>query len=147
MFYNILVHAHSGLRWVVLALLIAAVFKALLKWRSNAPFTEGDRKLNLFTMISAHVQLVLGLVLYFMSPKVKFAGEAMGNSLQRLYLLEHPIMMLIAIVLITIGYSRAKKLADENKKFKQVFIYFGIALLLILSRIPWPFLDPAAKWF
>lgn len=145
--YNMLVHAHSGLRWVMLVLLVAATFKALLKWKSKAPFTEGDRKLNLFTMITAHVQLLLGLALYFISPKVNFAGEAMGDSLQRLYLLEHPLTMLIAIVLITIGYSKSKNAVEENKKFKTAFSFFAIALILILIRTPWPFLDPAAGWF
>lgn len=145
-----LVHAHSGLRWVVLILLVAATFKALLKWRSNAPFTEGDRKLNLFTMIGAHVQLVIGFALYFISPKVvefsKF-GEAMKETVSRFYAVEHTIGMLLAIILITIGYSKSKKATDENKKFKTAFIFFGLALLIVLASIPWPFRIPGAGWF
>lgn len=148
--YNMLLHAHSGLRWVVLILLVAATFKALLKWRSNAPFTEGDRKLNLFTMISVHVQLLIGLVLYFISPKVvefsKF-GEAMKETVSRFYAVEHLTTMLLAIILITVGYSKSKKAVEENKKFRIAFIFFGIALLLILAGIPWPSRIPGAGWF
>ena len=144
---DMLIHAHSGLRWVVLLLLIAATFKALMKWRSNAPFTEGDRKLNLFTMIAAHVQLLLGLILFFTSPKVNFSGEAMKETVSRFYLVEHSFTMILAIILITIGYSKSKKAVEEVKKFKTAFTYFVIALLLILVGIPWPFRIPGAGWF
>ena len=144
---NMLIHAHSGLRWVVLLLLIAATFKALMKWRSNAPFTEGDRKLNLFTMIFAHIQLLLGLILYFTSPKVNFVAEAMKETVSRFYLVEHSFTMILAIILITVGYSKSKKTTEENKKFKTVFTFFAIALFLLLIGIPWPFRIPVAGWF
>ncbi len=144
---NMLVHAHSGLRWVVLLLLIAATFKALMKWRSNAPFTEGDRKLNLFTMISAHVQLLIGLALFSMSNKVNFSGDAMKDPVQRFFLAEHSVMMILAIVLITIGYLKSKKAIEEAKKFKVAFTYFLIALLVLLAGIPWPFRNLGTAWF
>ncbi len=144
---NMLVHAHSGLRWVVLLLLIAAIFKALIKWRSNAPFTEGDRKLNLFTMISAHVQFLLGLVLFFISPKVNLSGLDMKNPIERFFTMEHSVMMILAIVLITLGYTKSKKAVEENKKFKTAFTYFLIALLVLIAGIPWPFRNLGAGWF
>lgn len=144
---SMLVHAHSGLRWVVLLLLIAATFKALMKWRSNAPFTEGDRKLNLFTMISAHVQLLLGLVLFFTSPKVNLSGLDMKNPVERFFAVEHSVMMILAVILITIGYSKSKKALEESKKFKTAFTYFVIALLVLLAGIPWPFRNLGAAWF
>ncbi len=144
---DILIRSHSGLRWVVLLLLIAATFKALMKWRSNAPFTEGDRKLNLFTMISAHVQLLLGLVLFFMSPKVKLSGLDMKVPMDRFFTMEHSVMMILAIILITLGYSKSKKAVEENKKFKTAFTYFLIALLVLLAGIPWPFRNLGAGWF
>ncbi len=146
--YNGLLHAHSGLRWVVLLLLVIAVFKALLKWRSNAPFTDGDRKLNLFTMISAHVQLILGLVMYFISPKVQFTAGVMKDPLIRFFTAEHSVMMLLVIVLITIGYSRSKKAIEDSQKFKSAFTYFLIALIVLLAGIPWPFREAlGAGWF
>lgn len=142
-----LVHAHSGFRWIVLILLIAATFKALLKWRSKAPFTDGDRQLNLFTMIAAHLQLLLGLALYFTSDKVLFSAETMKVAISRFYTVEHSVMMILAVVLITIGYSKSKKAQEEEKKFKSAFTYFLLALLLVLVAIPWPFRGFGAGWF
>ena len=136
---SMLVHAHSGLRWIVLALLISAVFKALIKWRSNAPYTEGDRKLNLFTMIATHIQFVLGVILFFISAKVEFGPDTMKDSMLRFFAVEHTTMMVLAIGLITVGYSKVKRAVEDNKKFRLAFIFFGIALLLILAGIPWPF--------
>ncbi|HHM21050.1 MAG TPA: cytochrome B [Bacteroidetes bacterium] len=144
---NMLIHTHSGLRWIVLILLIAATFKALMKWRSNAPFTNGDRQLNLFTMIATHVQLVLGLILLFTSTKVSFTGAAMKDPNLRFFSVEHSAMMVLAVILITVGYSKSKNVAEEIKKFKTTFIYFFLALLLILAAIPWPFRFPNAGWF
>jgi len=118
-----------------------------MKWRSNAPFTEGDRKLNLFTMISAHVQLLLGLALFFTSTKVNFSGDAMKDSVQRFFTAEHSVMMILAIILITVGYIKSKKALEEVKKFKIAFTYFAIALLVLLAGIPWPFRNLGAAWF
>ncbi|MBI5915023.1 MAG: cytochrome B [Bacteroidetes bacterium] len=142
---NGLVHAHSGLRWVVLLLLISATFKALMKWRSNAPYTEGDRKLNLFTMIFMHVQLLLGLTLFFMSERVDFSQ--MGKAAFRFFTVEHSVMMLLAIALVTIGYSKSKKAKEDAQKFRSVFIYYLLALILILVAIPWPFRGFGTQWF
>ena len=142
---NGLIHAHSGLRWVVLALLIAATFMAVLKWRSNAPYTDGGRKLNLFTMISMHVQLLIGLALFFMSGRVDFSQ--MKDAMFRFFSVEHSLMMLIAIALVTIGHSKSKKATEEPKKHKTIFIFYGIALLLVLVVIPWPFRGWGNGWF
>jgi hypothetical protein len=140
-------HTHSGFRWIVLILLVSAAFKALMKWRSNAPFTEGDRKLNLFTMIAAHVQLLVGLVLYFISDKVDFSGEAMKVPITRFFTAEHSVMMLLAIVLITLGYSKSKKATEDASKLKTAFTYFFIALMVLLAGIPWPFRGFGSGWF
>jgi uncharacterized membrane protein YphA (DoxX/SURF4 family) len=134
---NGLIHAHSGLRWVVLLLLLAATFMALLKWRSNASYTGGDRRTNLFTMVSMHIQLVLGLALFFMSGRVDFSQ--MKDAAFRFFSVEHSTMMLVAIALVTIGHSKAKKAEEDARKFRTVFIFYGIALLLVLAGIPWPF--------
>ncbi len=142
---NGLIHAHSGLRWVVLVLLVAATFKALMKWRSNVSYSEGDRKLNLFTMISMHVQLLLGLALIFMSDKVNFSQ--MKDAMYRFFSVEHSVMMLLAIALVTIGHSKAKKATDDAKKFKTIFTFYLIALLLVLVAIPWPFRGWGNGWF
>ncbi|MEM7548697.1 MAG: cytochrome B [Bacteroidota bacterium] len=144
--YNGLVHAHSGLRWIVLVLLILTIINSFAKKKSGV-FTEKDRKLGLFTFIFSHVQLLLGLVLYFISPLVVFSASAMKNTVQRFYLVEHISLMLVAIILITLGYSKSKRASSDRKKFGIIGTYFLIALILILAAIPWPFRIPGAGWF
>lgn len=132
-------HAHSGLAYLLLAVLIFAILYTLIGFMGNKPFTDGNRKVALIGLIAAHIQLVIGLVLYFVSPNglSNFSGGNMKDSGARLLMLEHPLTMIIAIVLITIGYSRAKKLTDSNARYKKILIFFTLGLILILSRIPW----------
>ena len=144
--YNGLVHAHSGLRWIVLILLLAAIFNAFSK-KNSGSYSEGDRKLALFAMISTHVQFLIGIILYFISPLVVFAGESMKNTVLRFYLVEHILLMLIAIALITVGHSKSKKATDAAAKFKAISVFYLIALILILAAIPWPFRIEGAGWF
>lgn len=144
---NILQSAHSGMRWLTLILLVVAVGNGLSKWLSKSEFTGTDRKINLFALIFTHIQILIGLVLYFISPRVNFGGEIMGDAVTRFFVIEHPLTMIIAAVLITIGNSRSKKMEGSENKFKSTAIFYGVGLLLILSRIPWPFQDLGAGWF
>lgn len=130
--YEILKSAHSGWRYVVLALLIFAVINALTGWMGNKSYTEGNRKLNVFTLISAHIQLVFGLILYFLSPLTK--GPT-ADALYRYWKMEHIAVMILAIVLITIGNARSKKGTDAVKKHKSIAIFFGLGLVLIIGAI------------
>ncbi|CAN5491243.1 cytochrome B [soil metagenome] len=143
--YSGLVHAHSGLRWIALILLLAAVVTAISKWQGRSGYTDGNRKLYLFTLISVHTQLILGLILLFISPRVNFS--LMSDKLYRFYSVEHTTGMLIAIALITIGYSRSKRASDAVTKQRLVGIFYGLGLLLILASIPWPFRIASANWF
>jgi len=146
--YEGLKHAHSGIRWIFLALLIYTVVNAFIKWRNGSIYTEGDRKVGLFTFIFSHIQLLLGLGLYFISPKVgSFSKEVMKEPVARFFTVEHMTMMLLGIILISIGYSSAKRTIEGTQKFKKTFIFFGIGLLIILSRIPWPWQQYGASWF
>ncbi len=145
--YNGLLHAHSGLRWILLLLLVVTVFKSLMKWRSNATFTRGDRQLNLYTLVVTHIQFLLGLGLYLHSSKVQFTAAAMKIPLTRFFTAEHSVLMLLAIVLVTIGYGRAKRMPEDVDKFKSTFRFFTLALLLLLAGIPWPFRNLGAGWF
>lgn len=138
MFYQILQHLHSVNRWVVLVLLLLTIITAFQGWFGKKAYTEGDRKKALFTLIFTHVQLILGLILYFISPHVKNGG-GMKDSFWRFYAVEHLALMVIAIILITAGYALAKRKATDLAKFKTTAIYYVIALLLILAGIPWPF--------
>lgn len=130
--YEILKSAHSGWRYLVFVLLIIAVIQALSGWFGKKAYTEGNRKLNVFTLISAHIQLVLGLVLYFLSPLTK---GPMGDSLYRYWKVEHISMMIIAIILITVGNAKSKKVDAAISKHKTIAIFFGIALVLVVAAI------------
>ncbi len=144
---NGLLHAHSGLRWIVLVLLVMLVAKAWQKGKADVPYTEQDRKLNLYTLIATHLQLLLGLALYFMSDKVNFDTSSWSVTVTRFFTVEHSLMMLLAIALITLGYVKAKKATSDTDKFRTVFRYNAIALLLILIAIPWPFRGFGSGWF
>lgn len=138
---NMLIHAHSGLRYVVLGLLIAAIFVAYSNWQTAKP---GDSKIYLFAFIATHTQLLIGLILYVMSPKVNF--DLIGEKVFRFYSIEHVFMMLIAIALITVGRIRSKKVEGPNKH-RTVLYFYSLALLIILAAIPWPFRNLGSGWF
>ncbi len=133
--YSLFKYLHSGFRYVVLILILLAIFQSLAGWLSNKPYTEGNRKINLFALISAHTQLVLGLILYFLSPFVQFNSQTMKNFDTRYWTVEHLAMMIIAIVLITIGHSRSKKIVMPEGKHKTIAIYYILALLVIIIAI------------
>lgn len=140
---DILKHAHSGLRWVVLALLIAAIVKAFSGKNGGETMKSEDKKVPLFALIATHTQVLLGLIMYFISPYVVFAADTMKDSMKRFYTMEHILLMVIAVILITIGYSKAKK----SSNWKPLFTYYLIGLILILVSIPWPFRNLGAGWF
>ena len=141
---EILVRAHSGLRWVVLGLLVYAIFNAL---RKKDFYAKSDRLVNMFTMVSLHIQLVIGLILYFTSAKVSFVEGWMKNQLLRFYGMEHILLMIIAIVLVTIGHAKAKRASEPSKKHKTILLFYAIGLILIIASIPWPFRQLGAGWF
>ncbi|ARS34600.1 hypothetical protein CA264_03590 [Pontibacter actiniarum] len=125
--------------YLVLLGLLVSLAVAFGGMFGNKPFADKHRKLSLFGLIPAHLQWVIGVILYFVSPLglSNFSGEAMGDSVSRLYILEHPLTMIIAVVLITVGYSRAKRQIGTEKGFKSIAIFYALALILILIRIPW----------
>jgi len=145
-FYTILVHLHSILRWILLISLLSAIFIAFSKKPTGLLAGPNGLRPALWALITAHIQLILGLVLYFTSSKVVFDATSMKNPVLRFFLVEHLLVMLIAIVLITIGYVKAKKAGDLSKRHRNILVYYIIALILILSRIPWPFLDYGGGW-
>ena len=132
---------HSYWAYIVIALLLVTVVNAIIGLSKKKTFTDKDLRLGLFTLIVTHIQLLIGLAWYFMSPAYKAlkanSAEVMGNSASRLLAIEHPLMVIIAITLITIGWSKHKKKTTDAAKFKTFAIFYGLALLLIVSRIPW----------
>lgn len=143
MAYTYILPLHSYFAYIVLLVLIYAVFNAIKGWKTNKAFfnMEKDLRLSLFALILSHLQLLIGLVLFFVSPNglgaIKSQGMGGLDSVARLLAVEHPFVNILAIVFITIGWSKHKKLMEASKKFKTIGIFYGIGLLLLLSRIPW----------
>ena len=129
---EILKGIHSGWRYLVLALLVLAIINALAGWLGNKPYTAGNKKQNLFTLIAAHLQLLGGLAVYFVNGWYKVdSSMAMG----RYWKMEHVGLMLLAIVLITVGNAKSKKAITNVAKHKTIAIFFGLALLIIVVAI------------
>jgi heme A synthase len=133
---------HSYWAYLVLLILIIAVFNAIIGFTSKKEFKAKDLRISLFALITAHIQLILGFVayytsLYYETMRSVGMGEVMKNSELRKPLIEHPLLIIIAIALITIGFSKHKKKTTDASKFKTIAIYYTIALILILAVIPW----------
>lgn len=146
--YQGLLHLHNLGRWVVLILLVVAIFKAIIGITGNKAFDNGDKKTGLFLMISAHIMLLVGLIQWFAGPGLAAIQNmgmkaAMQNSVARFWAVEHPLSMLIGIILITIGRSSAKKNISDMAKHKHSFWFYLIALFVILAAVPWPFREVA----
>ena len=135
--YNTLLGLHSGFRYIVLLLLVLALLLAIIGLFGKKNYTETNRKINLFAMIATHTQLLIGLILYFFSPLVNYGnmGEAMKDTMSRYWTVEHTVMMLFAIILITIGHSRSKKAAQAVNKHRAIALYYGLAILVIVVAI------------
>lgn len=127
---------HSYWAYIVLAVLIFTVINAVIGLVQKKEFTHKEFRLGLFSLITAHIQLLAGILVYFVGGFQKGLGD-MKDSAVRLLALEHPLMMIIAITLITIGWSKHKKQVKSEAKFKTFAIFYGLALVLILARIPW----------
>jgi hypothetical protein len=140
--YKAVLSLHSYWAYLVLLVLIIATVNAIIKTLGDKEYGAKDFRKSLFTLIVSHIQLLIGLVLYFVSPRLQLfsesgMGEIMKDSVNRLYLVEHPLVNIVAVALITIGYSKHKKKLTSKAKLKTIAIFYSIALVLFLSRIPW----------
>ena len=133
--YNGLLFAHSYLRYIILILLIIVIISSLVALVNKKAYTPGDNKLGLSLFIATHLQLLLGLILFFVSPAVEFSGAAMKNAETRYWLVEHNTAMLIAIVFITVARTTSKKMVDSQAKHRRMLIFNLIALVIILVAI------------
>jgi uncharacterized membrane protein YozB (DUF420 family) len=141
---DILKHTHSGLRWIVLILMLLAIVNSLI----SRNYEKKHKMINLFAMVSLHTQLLIGLILYFVSDKVKFFDGWMKDAFYRFYGMEHLLGMVVAIVLVTIGRKIAEKQTNDLDKHKKIRIWYTIALVLIIVSIPWPFRTAlGGAWF
>ena len=140
--YSLLKNLHSYLAYLVLLVLILAILNAFIGKIKGKDFESKDLRLSLYGLILSHIQLLIGLILYFVSPWFNQwsnlgVGGVMKATQARLYLVEHPFTNIIAIILITIGWSLHKRQSDPGKKFLRITLFYGFGLLLLLSRIPW----------
>ena len=133
---------HSYWAYLVLLVLGIAVINAIVKSAGGKEYGPKDFRISLFTLIVTHIQLLIGLVLYFSSPRLALFSElgmggVMKDAVNRLYLVEHPFINIIVVALITIGYSKHKKKLTSAPKLKTIAVFYTIALVLLLTRIPW----------
>ena len=139
--YSILKTVHSYWAFFVLIILFIAIFNALIKRILRKPFNSTDLRISLFALIFTHIQLLIGLILYFISPWFgqwsSLGTGVMKNNESRLFLVEHPVTNILAILFITIGWSLQKKQSESSKKFLRITLFYGFGYILLLSRIPW----------
>ncbi len=148
-------HAHSILRWLVLITILVSIYNAWDGKSKNRSYTSNDNRWNVWTIMCTHTMLVLGLIQYFIGAwgfkNIQNNGMAnvMHDKVGRFFGIEHILIMILAIILIQVGRSKSKRMTDDVQKHKTIFLYFLIALLLILSRIPWPFMAgfESRGWF
>ncbi|HQX44767.1 MAG: hypothetical protein IPP06_09835 [Saprospiraceae bacterium] len=139
--YEILLNLHSWLRWLVLGMAVVVIYNNYNGWKSGLVYSDKDKKLNTYMMLLLHSQLVIGLALYFgVSPMMKDImanfGGSMKDSAQRFWSVEHMMGMVIGIIVAQIGASKAKKQSTDAQKFKTGFMWFTIAILIIILMIP-----------
>ncbi len=151
--YNFLVHLHSIGRWIVLLLLLIAIFNSMVA--GQRPFIRTDARTGLILTIFADLMLLIGLVLWFLGPwgykliQSKPMSEIMANPTERFFVMEHNIGMLIAIILMHIGKAQGKKQLSDRAKHRRTMIFYLLALLIILASVPWPFREIGASrgWY
>ncbi|MBN2470372.1 MAG: hypothetical protein JXN59_06590 [Anaerolineae bacterium] len=135
---------HSILRWVVLLAGLAAVIQGVRGWLGGREWTALDNRLGLVFTSVLDVQLLVGVILYIVSPLIRLVfedfGGAMGMTGLRFFAMEHVLLMVIAVVVAHVGRARIRRAPDAESKHKQAAIFFGLALVLVLAGIPWPFL-------
>lgn len=133
--YTGLFHGHSGLRYLVLVLLVVVIVRSFMGFLRNKPFSQLDNALSLGLLITTHIQLLLGLILYFLSPNVQFNENTMKQADLRYWAVEHLIGMLIAVVLITLARTTSKRMKESLAKHKRLAIFNSIALVVIIATI------------
>lgn len=145
---------HNIIRWAIMIFGLWCVFTAIGGLSSKREYSTSDNRSNFLFMLSCDIQLLLGLILYFMNSwfeRLKDLGNNIKDPVNRFFTMEHALTMIIAWILVHVGRSAVKKSANSNTKFKRTIIFFGLALLLILAAIPWPFREaiarPLLRWF
>tara|TARA_B110000003_G_scaffold226607_1_gene227613 strand:- start:2903 stop:3337 length:435 start_codon:yes stop_codon:yes gene_type:complete len=139
--YAVLKTVHSYWAFLVIITLTFIVINSIISKFSGRAFNTKDLRISLYGLIFSHIQVLIGLILYFVSPWFdqfsQLGMSIMKNAESRLYLIEHPLINIIAILLITLGWSLHKRQSDSSKKFLRIGLFYGLGLIFLLSRIPW----------
>ncbi len=144
--YSFVLQFHSGFRYIILIILLVAIVYAYRAWRNNLKYEGAAKRLGMFTIIAVDIQLLLGLFLefFFVGSQASFTLNKLVNALSnpefRYFAIDHTISMLIAIILIHIGYAKAKRAVTSQSAGKKQFIWMLVGLIIILATIPWPFM-------
>jgi len=154
MFATLLI-LHSIIRWLVLLALITGIIRSYYALKTGKLYTQRDRFLGISCLSIAHVQLLIGMSLYCLSPIVSYFLQNFTTGVHlreiRFFGMEHSLMMLIAVCVITIGTVKVKAKKTDREKFKTILIWYSIALFIIFTSIPWFFSPlvnrPALRWF
>lgn len=141
--YSTLLSLHSWVRWIVLVFLVYSIYRAFMGYNQNKAFSKTDNAFRHWTATVAHIQLMIGIILYTQSPIVKFFWTDTKTTWQNLditfYGVIHILLMLTAIVVLTIGSALAKRKPTDKEKFKTMLVWFSIVLIIIFIAIPWTF--------
>jgi hypothetical protein len=138
-FYIVIRHLHSIVRWLLLAGLLGSVVLAISGLSDSKGLGNRGRLFARLTVYFAHLQFLVGLLLYFVSPRVIFSADSMRSPILRFFLVEHTSAMLLAVILITIGHNRVKKAVTGVQSARSLLWFYLISLVIILAMIPWPF--------
>lgn len=147
--FSFLLPIHSVIRWFVLSGLIYSIYTSLKGYQNNLPFTKKDDSVRHWTATIAHIQLIVGILIYSKSDTVGafFSGLAARDRITEpmFFAVIHIAAMITAIVLITVGSAMAKRKTGSREKFKTILIWFSLALFIIIIAIPWPFSPLASR--
>lgn len=145
--YILFKHLHAIMRWLLLGFLLVTLYSSLIHLMRRKGLNTTGILTARYSLISAHIQILTGFVLYIISPKVVFSASSMQSPILRFFLVEHVLMMLVAVTLLTIGFLKMKKRYGSHVSSHVVFWYYLLALILMLAGIPWPFLSYGGAWF
>lgn len=147
--YQTITLYHNTFRWLVLASLLVAVYRAARGYYRHTAFSKTDNAIRHWTATIAQLQLMIGMILYFQSPIVKYFLANVKTAIKDLdlsfFALVHSSMMITAVLIVTIGAAVAKRQETDHQKFKTMYQWFSLALLIILIAIPWPFSPFASR--
>lgn len=148
-----LLHLHSVLRYAILIIALIAIIQYIRSRSAKKTFSSGDKKLSMVFMILADIQLLVGGILYFIGPNAPMKyfksigmSDIMKDSVARFFTIEHPLMMIISLVLIHIGHASVKKDISSDRKYKKLITMYTLALIIILAAVPWPFRELGRGW-